>query len=152
MKQTITALFHGTIVFLLIAALLMPVSAAAADNQELQPLASNYLSSYYCSPTIKGGGRVDFSFTVSSTSSLDELGVLSIDVYESVNNTDWTWVKSYSNSTYSNLVARNTSYHTSSVSYYGISGRYYKAYVCFWGKDNSLSDSKFYWTSAKKAS
>lgn len=151
MKQTKTALLRRTIVFFLVAALLMPVTAAQASSQEIQPWTSLYLNSCSCSPSVKGGGRVDFCFDVSGTRILDELGVLSIDVYESVNNVDWYWVKTYSHSTYPNLLAENVSYHASSVSYYGISGRYYKAYVHFWGGINGAGDSMYLWTRVQQA-
>lgn len=140
------------VLFLLVVALIIPgnVSAATADDQ-IQPYGSSYLSAYRCYPCTMGGGRVDFYFDVYGTRTMDEIGALSIQVFESVNNEDWYWVKTYSSSTYTTMLGSDTIYYHSSVSYYGISGRYYKAYVCIWaGKDGS-GDSRSFWTDVEKS-
>lgn len=129
--------------------LLNPVTIGSAT--EISPLANSYVSSFDVSSSAIGAGRVTISFDVYGTNSWD-LGVKTIEVYESVNNVDWYWVRTYSSSTFTNMIGHNVMEHHSSVTYYGIAGRYYKAYVCVWGgdEDAGVGDSEYVWTGVVK--
>lgn len=151
MKNTKVRMFLKAVCLILVIALASPVSASAATEDTAAPMASTFLKGYQCELVTKGGGRVDFSFYVKGDSVLDRIGVLSIEVYESVNNVDWYSVKTYSSGTYTSMLTSNASSHSSSVSYYGISGRYYKAYVRAWGSDDGIGESQYFWTSVVKA-
>ena len=82
---------------------------------------------------------------------MDEIGVLSIKLYESTDNSTWTRVKTYSYENYSSMLAYDDYVHSSCVSYQGVAGRYYKAYVCIWAGKNGGGDTRYMWTSSKKA-
>ena len=81
------------------------------------------------------------------TGDMDEIGVLSVKLYESANGTTWTRVKTFSHEDYSTMLSYNDWYHSSYVSHQGTSGKYYKAYVCFWAGKNGNGDTRYMWTS-----
>lgn len=150
MKQT-KYRFIKVIALCLVLSLTVPVVADAATVEPVTPLASYYLSvynSYICS---MGFGRIEVWFDVMATGDMDEIGALSIRVYESTDNTNWTHVKTFLHETYTSMLAENDFFHCSSVSYQGAPGRYYKAYVCIWAGKDGGGDSRYIWTSVKQA-
>ena len=74
-----------------------------------------------------------------------------ITLKESKDNSTWTTVKTFTKSGTPSLMGYNTDYHSGHVTYQGVAGRYYKAYVCVWGGDNGAGDNRYFWTSVKKA-
>ena len=143
--------FIKVIALCLVLSLTVPVAANAATVEPVTPLASYYLSvynSYVCSV---GFGRIEVWFDVMGTGDMDEIGALSIKVYESTDNTNWKHVQTYLHETYSSMLTENNYFHCSSVSYQGVRGRYYKAHVCIWAGKNGGGDSRYIWTSAKQA-
>lgn len=137
------------VAIVLIAAMVVPASAAAVEP--VQPRASAYLSSYNAYVYPAGSGRVQVCFHVRGTNYMDELGTLRISLYESKDNSTWTWVKAYSNLNYSNMLGYDDYYHEGYVNYQGIGGRYYKAYVCVWAGKDGDGDTRYFWTSSQQA-
>ena len=80
---------------------------------------------------------------------MDELGALSISIYESTDGTNWTWKKTFTHDSTSGMLSYNDDYHSGYVSYNGVAGRYYKAYVCIWGGKDGDGDTRYFYTSAK---
>ena len=76
---------------------------------------------------------------------MDEIGVLSIKLYESSDNSTWARVKTFSYENYSTMLAEDDYYHCSYVSYQGTAGKYYKAYVCIWAGKNGSGDTRYMW-------
>lgn len=128
---------------------LMPVSASAAVPEVAQPYASAYLDNYTAYVYLPGTGEVRVYFNVEGTRYMDELGVLFIEVYESVDQTSWKCVKTFNHYSTSGMLSYNDDYHSGYVSYNGIAGRYYKAYVCVWGGKDGNGDNRYFWTSVK---
>jgi len=137
---------------LLALALIAPIGANAAAVQTVQPCASNYLTSYSAYVYPAGSGKVQVYFTVKATGYMDDIGALTIKIYESTDNSTWYWVKSFSNGNYPSMLSQNDYFHGSHVEYQGVAGRYYKAYVCVWAGKNNGGDTRYFWTSAKLAS
>ena len=133
------------IVFLLVMALIIPLDASAL----VQPRASDYLSSYNAYVYLPGTGEVRVYFNVEGTDYMDELGALSISIYESTDGTNWTWKKTFTHDSTSGMLSYNDDYHSGYVSYSGVAGRYYKAYVCIWGGKDGKGDTRYFYTSAK---
>lgn len=143
--------FLKLIALALVFSMLAPSFATAATAETIQPYASSYLTSYNSYISVVGSGKIQVRFHAMGTDDMDEIGVLSIKLYESTDNTNWTRVKTYSYENYSSMLAYDDFYHSSYVSYQGVAGRYYKAYVCIWaGKDGS-GDTRYMWTSSKQA-
>lgn len=138
------------IAMLMVMVLMVPVGASAATQTPVQPQASYYLSSYAAYVYLPGGGPVRVYFDVEGTGYMDEIGALNIEVWESVNGTDWTWVRSFTHDLYPGMLSYNDDFHANYVTYYGIPGRYYKAYVCVWAGKNGSGDTRYFWTSVKQ--
>ena len=135
----------------LVVSLAVPGYASAAVIDEVQPRASNYLDMYNTYVCAMGSGKLQIWFTVVGDTTMDEIGVLSIKLYESSDNSTWTRVKTFSHEDYSSMLRYNNYVHSSYVSYNGTAGKYYKAYVCIWaGKDGS-GDTRYMWTASERA-
>lgn len=133
------------IAFLLVVTMIVPVGVSAA----VQPRASYYLSSYNAYVYLPGDGEVRVYFNVEGTDYMDELGALSIAIYESTDGTNWTWKKTFTHDSTPGMLSYNDDFHSSYVSYNGVAGRYYKAYVCIWGGKDGQGDTRYFYTSAK---
>lgn len=136
---------------LLIMSMLTPLAAQAVVSETVQPKASAYLSMYTAYVYAAGSGKVQVYHEAHGTNYIDELGCLSISIYESTDNINWTWKKTFTHDSTSGMLGYNKIYHSGHVDYQGVAGRYYKAFVTIWGGDNGDGDSRSFWTSAKKA-
>ena len=134
---------------ILVMAMLLPVGAGAA-----QVRASYYLDNYNAYVYLPGGGEVQVWFDVEGTGYMDEIGTLSIEIYEcSTNSTDlddWEWKKTFTHDSTSGMLAYNDYSPTGHVTYSGTAGKYYKAYVCVWAGEDGAGDTRYFWTSAKR--
>lgn len=144
MKQARTILFR-CIILCLIFTLIIPATANAATVDPVMPMASYYLDSYNTYICDMGSGNLQIWFNVMGTGDMDEIGTLSILLFESSDNINWTRVKTYSHENYSSMLAYDDWYHASYVSYQGIAGKYYKAYVCIWAGKNGAGDTRYMW-------
>ncbi len=136
----------------LVLVLVLPVQAVATKpNDPVMPCASYYLSAYQTYVCPIGSGKIEVWFDVVGVGTQDELGTLSILVYESSDNENWTWKRSFLHEDYDNMIAYNTNNHMSCVTYQGTAGKYYKAYVGIWGGSDGSGDTRYLWTSSKQA-
>lgn len=130
----------------LILVVLSPVCFA-----EVQPRESSYISSYNAYPYSAGLGKVQFYFEIVGMEYLDEIGALSVMIYESTDGVSWEWKKTYEYDTTSGMLGSNAIYHSGHVDYYGVIGRYYKAYVTLWGGKDGGGDTRYMWTNYAEA-
>lgn len=144
MKQLNTVLVK-CIILCLVFTLIIPATANAATVEPVMPMASYYLDSYNTYICDMGSGNLEIWFSVMGTGDMDEIGVLSIRLYESSDNQNWTRVKTYSHENYSSMLAYDDWSHISYVSYQGTAGKYYKAYVCIWAGKNGSGDTRYMW-------
>ena len=131
---------------LLAIVMLLPVNAMAVE-----PRSSLYLDSYSAYVYNAAWGKIQVWFDVTGVDDLDEIGALEIRIYESTDNESFTWVKTYDYIDYDGMLGYNNYTHTGHIEYKGTIGRYYKAYVCIWGGRDGDGDTRYFWTSAKKA-
>lgn len=141
--------FIRCIALILVFSLMVPVCCNAATVNAVEPRASAYLTSYGAYVYLPGNGEVRVYFNVTGTGYMDELGSLMIYLYESTDGTNWDWVKTFKHNTTPGMLSYNDDYHSGYVSYNGVAGRYYKAYVCIWGGKDGQGDTRYFWTSAK---
>ena len=146
MKRKINKLFIKVIAALLAIILFTPVHAQAAIPETISPMASSYLSSYTAYICAMGNGELQIWFEVLGTRTQEYLGVLIVQLFESTDNQNWDCVKTYRHNNYPNMLAQNTFFHMDYVSYQGVPGRYYKAYVGIWGGPDDCGDSRYIWT------
>lgn len=135
----------------LVVMLLATSAVSATATEPVQPRASAYLTSYQTYIYPAGGGEIQVWFDVTADHYMDELGALSIFLYESTDNAYWTHVETFSHIDYGNMLLEDDIFHMSHVTYQGVRGRYYKAYVCIWAGKDGGGDSRYLWTSVKIA-
>ena len=139
-------LLSKVIAVILVIACVFPISAMAVESR-----ASDYLSGYSAYIYPAGWGKVQVWVEVQGTNDMDEIGALQIQLFESKDNETWTWVKTFDYTDYSDMLGYNDYLHVGHVEYSGTIGRYYKAYVCVWAGKDGAGDTRYFWTSAKKA-
>lgn len=136
---------------ILAVSLLTPCTGKATMAETVQPCASAYLTSYNTYVCAMGSGKLQIWFTVVGDTTMDEIGTLSIRLYESSDKSNWTRVKTFSHENYSSMLATNDYVHSSYVSYNGTAGKYYKAYVCIWAGKDGGGDTRYMWTAIEQA-
>ena len=136
---------------LVLVILFIPLNASALENAQITPRASDYLNSYNTYPYNAAFGKIRVYFDVTGVDDMDEIGTLNIQIYESTDNENWTWVKTYRHDNTSGMLGYNKIYHSGYVEYSGTIGRYYKAYVCIWAGADGNGDTRYLWTHSQKA-
>ncbi len=131
----------------LVLALTLPTTAYAVEDISSTPRASYYLDSYNTYICRVGtNGQIQIWFDVMGTGTMDEIGILSIELYEVRNDGSEKWLKTYLHEDYSSMLIENDWFHSSYVSYYGSVSKTYKAYVCFWAGKNGGGDTRYMWS------
>ncbi|MDO5153227.1 MAG: hypothetical protein Q4D50_07680 [Eubacteriales bacterium] len=142
-------IFFLLVVLVIVTSLIIPVGVEAATGTIAQPYASYYLDNYSAYVYLPGGGEVQVYFDVQGTRTMDELGALSIKIYESTDKETWTRVVTYTHDSTSGMLGYDDFFYSSHVTYQGVEGRYYKAYVCIWAGKDGDGDTRYFWTTAK---
>ncbi len=142
-KKSVLSIF---LVLIFVFSVVSPASATAVT-----PRASDYLMSYSAYIYPAGWGKVQVWFSVDGVDYMDEIGSLSIQIYESKDQETWTWVETFLHDDCAGMLGYNNHYHSGHVEYAGTIGRYYKAYVCVWAGKDGDGDTRYFWTSPKKA-
>lgn len=142
-KKTV---FIYLVVFILVLSMVSPATATTVE-----PRGSDYLASYSAYVYPAGWGKVQVWVSVDGTEPMDEIGSLTIQLYESKDQENWTWVDTFHYTDYPDMLGYNTFYHSGHVEYAGTIGRYYKAYVSVWAGKDGDGDTRYFWTSSKKA-
>lgn len=83
------------------------------------------------------GNKFGVWFEVMATYEMDELGVSYIEMQRSTDQVNWTPVKYYYPSSWSQMIRENTAFHANGVTYTGFSGYYYRAYVTYYAKSGN---------------
>lgn len=146
--------FVKIIACVLAISLLAPIGANAAVQDTVTPLASAYLMSYTSYICAMGNGELEIWFSVTGTGTWADLGVLAIYLYESTDNENWYWVKTFLHTEYDDetMLASDAWQHISHVDYdKAIAGYYYKAYVQIWAGPEDGGDTRYIWTPVEQA-
>lgn len=134
------------IALLVIISLITPCAVNASTVDYSQPYASKYLSVYSAYVYVTNSGEVQVWFDVMGTGTMDEIGSLSIMLYESSDGTNWTLVKTFLHDSTSDMLFEDDYYVSSHVSWAnGSTSKQYKAYVCVWAGKNGSGDTRYFW-------
>ena len=136
---------------LLVMVLFLSAGSLPAAATTVQSRASDYLASYNAYIYPAGGGKIQVWFTVTGTGMQEVLGALTIQIFESRNNSDWTLVSAFIHNNNPDMLGYDTYYHSGHVDYQGVAGRYYRAYVSIWGGGLTVGDNRYFYTSSKLA-
>lgn len=146
-----SARIKSILVFCLIITLIIPTSVSAAEVDNVMPCASYYLDSYNTYICAVGGGDIQIWFEVMGTDDMDELGTLSIKLYESSDNSNWTLVETFLHEDYEEMLMEDDYFYMNYVPYEGTARKYYKAYVCIWAGKNGGGDTRYMWATSVRA-
>jgi hypothetical protein len=69
----------------------------------------------------------------------------------SEDNENWYWVETFMYPDDEGMLGFSNYHYTGHVEYNGTIGRYYKAYVCVWAGKDGDGDTRYFWTTPKKA-
>lgn len=138
------------IAILLIVSLGAPISAQAAMPETVAPMASDYLMAYTAYICAMGGGDLEIWFEVTGTGRWADIGVLHIYLYESTDNSNFYWVKTFQFTDYENMLLHDDYFCMDYVPYKGVPGRYYKAYVQVWAGPEDGGDTRYFWTPVER--
>lgn len=113
--------------FLLAFALLGSLTCTfAAEPEDLQPYASDYLDGYAIGVNAKGGGRMSVTFIVYGTDTMDKIGAQKI-VVEEWDGASWENIIEYTTDKNPDFLTTQASEHGASVTFYGLPGLQYRA-------------------------
>lgn len=135
--------------FVLLAAML-PVQVQAEERAQTAR-ASDFIDDYNINFYSVGGGKVRIAFEVYATSVMDDVGATRILLYGGPSADQLLPVETFYESTSPNMIASNTSSHSSSVTFTGQSGYYYQALVYVRATKDGVWDSRNTWTSIIRA-
>ena len=130
--------------------LLVPIGAQAATPETVAPMASDYLASYTAYICAMGDGDLEIWFEVCGTGTWADIGVLTVSLYESIDNSNFYWVESFVFTDYPNMLWHDTYICVDHVDYEGVTGRYYKAYVHVWAGPDDGGDGRYIWTPVER--
>ena len=124
--------------------LILALSLVLAIPVSAQEATSPYSSSFFMSRAAylwrTSSTSFQVWFEITAVRGMQELGVKYIDIERSSDGVNWSVVKTYDRSSYSNLIVYNTANHCSYVTYNDVqSGYQYRAYVHFYAKDSTGS-------------
>ena len=151
MKNRNLSSYIRIIAFVLILGLLLPVSPQVYGTETISPRASDYLESYNTYIYPSGLGNIQVWFSVTGVEYMDDIGALTVQIFESTDQINWTLVDTVRHTTQPDMLGHNHYYHSGYVEYDGTIGRYYKAYVTIWAGRAGDGDTRYMWTQPKKA-
>ena len=144
--KSLKSIILKVVALCLVFALLTPVAVYAAEDTPITPYASYYLDTYNTYIYRVGtNGEIHVWFDVMGTGDMDEIGVLSIELYEVSSTGQETWIKTFLHEDYASMLATDDWCHASYVSYQGSTTKNYKAYVCIWAGKNGSGDTRYMW-------
>ena len=138
------------VAFILAFSMCAPIGAQAAMPEPVEPMASAYLAAYTAYICAMGGGDLEIWFEVTGTGRWADIGVLNIYLYESTDNSNFYWVKTFQFMDYDSMLWHNDYMCMDYVPYDGVPGRYYKAYVQIWAGPEDGGDSRYIWTPVER--
>ena len=146
MARRKTSIILRAISLIIACSLFIPGTASATTIDSVQPYASKYLTSYSAYVYVTASGQVQVWFDVTGTGVMDEIGTLTIKLYESTDGANWTRVETFLHDSTSGMLFYGDDYISSHVSWSGGStSKQYKAYVCVWAGKNGTGDTRYFW-------
>lgn len=144
------SLLVKAIAIILVVSLCTPIGVQAAMPETVVPQASDYLAEYTAYICAMGGGDLEIWFEVTGTDYWADIGVLTVHLYESTDNSNFYWVKSFRFTEYPNMLWHDNYFCIDHVDYEGVPGRYYKAYIEIWAGPEDGGDVRYIWTPVER--
>lgn len=137
---------------LIISTVICPAYARDTGGDQVQPNASKYIIGYGADVKILGRGMISVSFSIQSEFQMQNIGAVSVIIMESSDNSTFTTVASFRAESVSSLMGHNRLSYSSSITYQGDPGKYYKATVTLRVTTSSgETETRYVWTGSKQA-
>ena len=137
---------------LVLLAAMLPVQVQAEEEEGEQiARASDFIRDYNVYISRVSSGKVRIAFEVYAKSVMDAVGATRILLYGGPSADQLLPVETFYESTSPNMIASNTSSHSSSVTFTGQPGYYYQAHVYVRATKDGVWDSRDTWTSTVRA-
>lgn len=127
--------FTKAVCILLVFAMLLPISALAAENGDSR--ASNYFGASSVYFWKVSGSSYQIWFDVTAVGTMTKLGASYITVERTKDLVNWDPVRSYDMADYTQMTKSNTSMHADCVPFTATSGYAYRAIVTLYAKNSS---------------
>lgn len=112
---------------------------------------SEYLHGYSVIITPESDGKLVISLDVTGVDYMTKIGAKSISVYESTNNEDFYWVKTYYSSDYPKMMGSGLYLYEDVLTHQGTVGRYYYATANIYAANSTGSDERYCDSAIKRA-
>ena len=118
--------------------------------ETVAPMASDYLIDYTAYICAMGEGDLEIWWEVTGTRTWADIGVLTVYLYESTDNSNFYRVDTFRFTDYPNMLWHDNYICVDHVAYEGVPGRYYKAYIEIWAGPEDGGDVRYIWTPVER--
>ena len=133
---------------LLCALLIIMGLPATACASEVTPRASEYFSFTDVRAYAKGNGKVLIEIDVDATHMMDEVGASAVFIYEQKSDGTYDVVYTFRKEAYPSMIVSDSYFGYVDVTYQGIPGHRYYAYVGCYAKDSNGAETLFFSTNS----
>ena len=128
------------------------VTTMSVSATEVDARANSYISAHATFLQKEASTQFKVWFDVTGTpTQIDMIGVKQIVVYRSADQETWTKMRTYSYTSYPQMMDYDTGSHSGYVTYsYATPGYYYRAYVTFYAENSSGAGTVFRYTAPIK--
>ena len=123
----------------------LPATACAS---EVTPRASDYFSCTGVCAVAIGGGKILVEIDVDATHMMDEVGASYVYIYEQQSDGTYDVVYTFRKSAYPSMIVEDSFFGYVDVTYQGIPGHRYYAYVGCYAKDSNGAETLFFSTNS----
>ena len=121
----------------LVLALVLFFATPVFASESITPKASNYFSRSSTYLVKISSTQFKAYFEITGTRTMTEIGAKTVKIQRSSDGVNWTTMKTYNSSDYSNMIVTNDFFHTSYFTYSGTPGYQYRAFVTYYAKNSS---------------
>ena len=136
------------IVSLICALVIIMGLPATACASEVTPRASEYFSFTDVRARAAGDGKVRIEIEINATHMMDEVGASYIYIYEQQSDGTYDMVYTFRKTAYPSMIVEDSFFGYVDVTYQGIPGHRYYAYVGCYAKDSNGAETLFFSTNS----
>lgn len=136
------------IISLLCAILIIATLPVTACATEATPRASEYFGFTDVRAYAKGNGKVLIEIDIDATHMMDEVGASAVFIYEQQSDGTYDVVYTFRKEAYPSMIVKDSFFGYVDVTYQGIPGHRYYAYVGCYAKDSNGAETLFFSTNS----
>lgn len=136
------------IISMLCAVMLIVILPATACATEIAPRASEYFGYTAVQARAAGNGKVRVEIEINATHMMDEVGASAVFIYEQKSDGTYDVVYTFRKEAYPSMIVEDSYFGFVDVTYQGIPGHRYYAYVGCYAKDSNGAETLFFSTNS----